>query len=92
MVNVAIIQAVSVLAPLLQRAVEGHLSAKALAELQALSEREFGDAVEDWKASKPGEPDQEAELGGGTRFADLGPQSKRPRHPGVDSQRGGGTR
>jgi len=67
MPSVAIIQAVSVLAPLLQRAVEGKLSAQALADLQALSEREFGAAVEDWQASKPGKPDQEAELGGGTR-------------------------
>ena len=39
--DAAIIQAVSLLAPLLQRAVQGQLSAQALADLQALSEREL---------------------------------------------------
>lgn len=51
MADATIIQAVSLLAPLLQRAVQGQLSAQALRDLQALSEREFAAAVEDWRAS-----------------------------------------
>lgn len=69
MAEAMIIQAVALLAPLLQRAVQGQLSAQAIADLQTLSEREFAAAVEDWKASEPAPKPARASRrrGGGTR-------------------------